>query len=438
MLGLSRRWIVVAILAGALKIILASVSTGTGDFPAFVGIAQSAFLSLRQGLFPYPDAYTGMALFLAPFYALWAALPIDHPPISHMIGDKYFVVTPASLLLVLSMKLPIFVLDLATAVFIFYLVRRLTYSAALGGRGFLLWYLNPYNTFMIEIWGSYDIVPAAILLLAVLLAVRSHWVKSAVSLFAATVLRIFPLLLFPTFWFSVDRTSKRRGIWFAGAYLAPILAVFILLALKFGSFHAIGDIIVGTATYERWILPILYGFPITSGLDLAPNVVDVPVPLILFALPVQLYVIAAFWRKNRCSILDMTLASLLVYFAASFHEPYHFTWVTPLLTAYVAMKKERLTLFGYLFLAAFIAMVTYSDVSADGTAFFLLIPFNKWLRQGAAFLNTLRNQGTIFRSFEGFYQGVFHGLLAAFVLEVNLFATGLTSKLMGRHSRVPS
>jgi hypothetical protein len=76
-------------------------------------------------------------------------------------------------------------------------------------------------------------------------------------------------------------------------------------------------------------------------------------------------------------------------------------------------------------------MLVHSDISAGGSAFFLLIPFNDSLRNAAVFLNTLRNEGTIFVEFEGFYQGILHGLIAAFAVKVNLSALGLPSKSYG-------
>jgi hypothetical protein len=67
-----------------------------------------------------------------------------------------------------------------------------------------------------------------------------------------------------------------------------------------------------------------------------------------------------YWRNNvKTSLVHFSIAPLLVLSASSYAMPYHFIWVSPFLTAYYMMEKDRLRLFvltflfGSLFVASF-------------------------------------------------------------------------------------
>jgi hypothetical protein len=94
-----------------------------------------------------------------------------------------------------------------------------------------------------------------------------------------------------------------------------------------------------------------YGYSIAPGLfRLTP-----------FLPAVQLYVVWRYWKKDASqSLMHFSIAPpLLILFAASYAQPYHFTGISPFLTAHYLMERDRLQLFvltfllGSLFVAAF-------------------------------------------------------------------------------------
>ncbi len=327
----------------------------------------------------FHGVYTGLALLLAPFFWLWNAIPVAHPQVGAMLGMYYFHPSVEAFLLTFAIKLPILIFDVLAGVFVFFLVRDITGSAQSGGKAFLFWYLNPFNVFMIEMWGSMDVIPAAFVVLAVLLALRKRWVSSGLTLSLATLLRIFPLLLLPAFLlYWIRKCSSRMTVGFMISFLAPLVAALYVLLRIFGSVEAIVSSFVGIAFGNAWLLRF-YGIIVVPGIQ---GTFDrLGVPLALFLYPLQLYVATNLWKRHR--IDSLVLAFLLIHFTATTYEPYHFTWITPMLAVYYGIDRRRFRPLAILFVAAFLAMYTYANVSTLGHTIFLIPAYTAAMQRAA-------------------------------------------------------
>ena len=179
-----------------------------GDFIHWVkGTATTAALLGRGSLPEISKAgvYTGMYVLLAPFYAVWSVLPIEHPTLIVAISSS----SEAGRLLVFLMKLPILLSDLIAGGLIASIAATLSSrDAAL--KSFFLWYLNPYAFYLMEFAGTFDIVPTAIVLAAVVFAMKGRWASAGFSLSIATVVRLYPALLVPVFLFYAMRTRTAK------------------------------------------------------------------------------------------------------------------------------------------------------------------------------------------------------------------------------------
>ena len=431
MFGLSRKWVIVVVAAAISKTMLGVLTPVGADFTNFVVTAQWAWSSLSQGTIPFLSVYTGIGIMLAPFYWLWTAMPIPHPPLVAIFGGLdtslyNFNMSLEGFLLVFAMKLPIVLFDLFAGVLIFILIRDTTGSSDNARKAFLFWYLNPYNIFMIEVWGSVDVIPAVFVLLAILFALKKRWVASGLTLSFATVLRIYPLLLLPVFLFFCLRKTRRAAVALSVSYFAPLgVALYVLVGI-FGSAQAAAGGLLNIAFSSPWLLR-LYGIPLAPGVQNTLDKAGLLLPLFLY--PIQLYIASRFWKTRSYSLLSLATAFLLIHFAATTYEPYHFNWITPLLAVCYGVDRRRLRLLSILFVAAYISMYTYSDVSSLGHAFFFLPTFSEAMRSAALMQTRLFS---LVHEYVPLSMGIFHGLLGVLLIKLNLDEMQLPSRLQGR------
>jgi hypothetical protein len=336
----SRRSIALVLAVTAIKVLLSASAVVVIDFSNFMQMAQHDFLSLSQGTVPFNGFYTGMGIFLAAFYGFWLALPIDHTN---------------EMLLILAMKTPVIVFDFLVGALIYFVIEEVTRSSPDARKGFLIWYLNPYNIVLVDMWGSVDIIPAALLLLTILLACRGKWFLGGLSLAVASLLRLFPILLVPAVLLHAVRKGRRATIAFAASFIAPLASASGVLIGVFGSVQAVVGSFADLALKQSWL--IFFGYSLLP--DVSSNF---SLRLALFMFAIQLYVMARFWKTKNASLLSSSLAFLLILFAATSQEIYHFNWVTPLITADYVMNLRRPRLFPMLFASAFLVWLSGSGL----------------------------------------------------------------------------
>jgi hypothetical protein len=397
MLGFSRKLIALVIIICGLKTLgtifvpFYSSRYWGDDFYNWVSGAHLVVISLIEGRLPSlasTGAYTGLMFLLAPFFWLWTVMPIPHPTLADMAASPSF----EEYLLVLIMKIPIILSDLFAGFLTALLVQRATHSSRAARKAFFVWYLNPFNVFWMYYFGGYDVVPTTVVLLAALFGNSKQWFRSGFCLAVAGLLRLFPFLLLPFFLVYSYRDKPLSSMKLLISFLAPVFCALLSQLIVIESFDKVLAYIVSVPLSENWLLAY-YGYSIAPGLfRLTP-----------FLLAVQLYVVGRHWKKgDRQSLVHFSIAPLLVLSAASYTEPYHFIWVSPFLTAYYMMERDRLQLFVLTFLLGSLFVAAYTSQQ----------PLNPFLPLLAGF---------------------FYGTKAAYLLKLNLGAmrsqirTGLMS-----------
>jgi hypothetical protein len=164
------------------------------------------------------------------------------------------------------------------------------------------------------------------------------------------MLRIFPFLLLPFFLIYSCRDKPGSSVKLLISFLAPVLCVLLAQVNVIGSFGGVLASIVNIPLVQIWLLQH-YGYSIAPGLF----------RLGAFLLAIQFYVVWRYWKKGLGqSLVHFTIAPLLALFVASYTEPYHFIWISPFLTAYYFMERDRLQLFvlTFVFASLFVAAFT--------------------------------------------------------------------------------
>jgi uncharacterized membrane protein len=288
-------------------------------------------------------------------------------------------------LLSLFLRLPTFVFDLAIAVTLYFAVLRLA-SSREAKLVTLLWFLNPFTTFEIEMLGVPDVAAIFLTLVEVSLLLRKRESLAGLFLAAGIVLKLYPILLVPPI------------LLYARVRLATRLrsqALLVLLPL------------FGLIAYLSWVFP-------TGRLNLDPftNYSPVTQPLtvmFVFGYPLHFISIAsvalvtlyfAIWvaAKKAIWVTDTILPVLLVFYTFSNPYPQYYVWALPFLTLDVILvRRQRLPLLalllGLVFAAWFTLSAAYSTPSGYSLFLFPLegsnLPWysqiiNSFLRSNAA------------------------------------------------------
>ncbi|MGA8903941.1 MAG: hypothetical protein WB661_02910 [Candidatus Bathyarchaeia archaeon] len=387
---LSRLTLAVIAVAFLTKILLTVFVVPVGpksDFAHWVGGTAYTFSLLREGSLPAisrTGVYTGMFLLLAPFYALWAALPIAHPPLSQAIGSS----SETGFLLVFLMKLPVILSDLIAGGLIASIVAFFS-SREAALKSFFLWYLNPYAFYLMVVSGTFDIVPTVIVLAAVVFAMKGRWASAGVTLSVASVARLYPVLLFPVFLFYAWRARRRFSVArMALSFAALILVGLLLESVAIGSLNSVINSIIHLPVAEPWLSDFIT-FEVGPYISLTP-----------IAVVAQIYLVTAYWKRGAqmAGIPNAVLATLMALLLTSYHHSYHFTWVIPLLTAYFALAEQSPTLFIIILASAYFDSLGYSTTNSTITLF------------------------------QPLFAGIFYGTKAAYLLKINLQGLGIPSK----------
>jgi len=373
-----------------LAIVLLPMAGPGADLGNWTVEASSVLQTIMSGHVPALSTYgvyIGIEVFLAFFFWLWTILPVQHPDLDSLTQH-----TPATVSLAFMMKLPVLLCDIATLILLLRIVRRITNSEQKATIAGITWFVNPFNFYMLYFFGAMDVIPIAVFLLAINFELNGRWFRFGASTIVSALLRLFALVAYPFFFaLSTDRAKKARFV--AGSVL-PITLVTALLYLSHDTLAAVFNIPVE----QSWLLEFL-GWSVvgTQFVRLSPV-------LVVF----QLYVVARFWRRSA-SIIDLAtvpLLSLLLGATLYGGESQHFLWVSPLLSACVAMRLEDSWIYVLTFFAALMAPTVN--------------PFYQWMPAPVLF--------------DTFLAGAFYAMKAIYLLKLNLWNLGPIAAQMARDS----
>ena len=228
-------------------------------------------------------------------------------------------------LISLSFRFPVFLLDLATCIPLYYAGKSMM-SAVAGRLAVLIWFANPYAFFGTELLGVPDIMAIFLVVVSFTFLLQKRSLLGAIFLGLSVWAKFYPfLLLLPILLF-----QHRSGI--SARDKAATLGCGLL----------------GVGGYLWWTLPswqlylttytpVAQPFPFVAG-ETAIN--NSAVVLIL------LYCIMVFFARNTKSLIALLLPTLLVYYAVSNPAPQYFIWAMPLMALdIVFVNRSRALLY---------------------------------------------------------------------------------------------
>ena len=351
------KWRTLAVAILAIKLAIVFMSTPSGDFINWAGVASVALGLVSRGRIPpvsVAGVYTYMGVVLTPFFWFWTLLPINHPSLTYAnyLGSYS---TPAFFLNVF-LKTPLFIADMGAGLLVMKLVGTMTGSETKDRLAFLAWFANPFNIYWINIDGAVDVIPTTIVLLAIYLALKDRTFLSGFSLAVGGILRIFPFLTFP-FLLCSPRGRNFRSITYLllGFLLVPIVGLTALYITKAGSLEAVA--LIPSGSYGGGGQPWLLDFLGSSSFNFdkyAPPVAGPDVKSAVVVLVLQLLVCVRFWKNPQG--IHLVTASIFALFIGSLAyagDPRHFMWVSPLLTVSLAINPNEVWVFLLTFASAF-------------------------------------------------------------------------------------
>ncbi len=247
-------------------------------------------------------------------------------------------------LLLLLLKLPYFMFDIAIA----YLLMALFKTDKQKVLAFTFWIFNPINLYATYMMGQFDIVPTFFTIACLYLVVKNAGKLESRSLIVESVLlgvggafKIFPLM-----------------------FLVP------LAALKRNWLERIIIVAVGIGTYFLSILPFLTskGFRQTAllaGQTTKSLYAQIPLSggesIILFVVAVIFFYLLFLMRKTAPENLWKSFfIMLLIFFIFTHYHPQWFLWITPFLIIDLVIKPRHWLLVG-LSLVSFTGLVSFFD-----------------------------------------------------------------------------
>jgi hypothetical protein len=284
---------------------------------------QSDMFLMASGMLQ-PGEPHGPWIFLeAQMINAWGWLTGTAPPASWWKAPA--LSTPIQVkLLALFLRLPALAFDVATAIALYFTVKK--YSSPRNARyASLLWFLNPYTLVAVDLLAVPDVAATFMLVLATLLLPYKRTLLSAASVAIGVAVKLFPLLLLPAF--LILPSVRGRGWRYQ----------------LFWTFMAL----LGFVGYFAWALVGDTGPPIDySPIEQPLNAIFTALPATKTSVTVVSLVILYFWmyefaKGKNLIISDLTLPVLLVYFTFTDPYPQYFAWALPFLILDVVLVERR-------------------------------------------------------------------------------------------------
>jgi 4-amino-4-deoxy-L-arabinose transferase-like glycosyltransferase len=259
----------------------------------------------------------------------WIALypPLYFAPNSTVL-QSWTLSAPTSMgislrFLSLLMRLPIFIFDFGTLVILYYIGKRLK-SPVEGRIAALLWFLNPYLLFSIELIGVPDVAATFFVMAAILMMLYERPLFCGIFLGLGTLMKLYPVLLLPPLLvFAHQHGVSRRE-------KATILVLGIIGLIG----YMLWTLPYGTLYLSSYYSPVTQLLPFIGG---NYSVNGAAFGLIIF------YCIVALFAKKTTSPIATMLQTLLVFYVLSNWSFYvqYLTWALPLMALDIAVFNRR-------------------------------------------------------------------------------------------------
>jgi hypothetical protein len=329
-------WLVIVV--AVLKLILSAIEPASYDMYSIVSLViNNKNPLIGPWITLYPPIYLGMM------------------NSTQIVLQQWYLASPVSTnsnfqLLSLLLRLPAYLFDIAVLIAIYLLGKRMA-TPEIGRLAGLVWFLNPFTLFSVELIGVPDVAATFLVVAAVGLLAWRRPILSGIFLALGTWLKLYPIfLLIPLLLY-----ARSQGI-----HSRKVVSI-------------VGLSLVGLLGYLSWILP--FGFlylvrysPVTQPLPFisgGESVVDGSAfVLIVF------YCLLGLFAKRTRNPLSLLISTLLVYYLVSNPSPQYLIWVMPFMALDLAISKNCFK--GVLF-----------------TSFYALA-FTQWFFNSSAFLTPSR------------------------------------------------
>jgi len=300
----------------ALKLVLSAIEPASWDLRDIIALMGAGNAPIGPWIALYPPLYNQTASNISQLQS-W--------PLTASLWS-----TPNIMELSLLFRVLVFIFDIGTMVVLYYIGRRLK-SSVEGRLMGLVWFLNPFSLFAVELLGLPDVTCVFLITLSLFLLISQRPLLSAVAIGLGAFVRFFPIFLFPPLLLYIRSNGASRK------HLAAVIAIGL----------------VGLGGYLSWVLP--YGFeylttptPVTFFLPFlggAQNTVNVTT----FGMFAFYCIQFIFMKKN--GPLPVLLSALLAYFVVAEPGPQYLIWLLPLIAVDVvafADKLKRLVVLAFL------------------------------------------------------------------------------------------
>ena len=203
------------ILISAVKVVLAAIEPASFDLRDIVRFPGTRHNPLGPWIMLYPPLYN-YSVTNSTQLAVWL---VSSPPTT----DVNMLLTS------LLFRLPVFVLDLATAIILYYVAKKMA-STVEGRLASLLWFANPFCLFSIELLGVPDVAATFLVTVALALLLSRRAVIGGAVLGIAIWFKFYPILLLPpillyTYSHGISRRSRLTILCFGLLGLASYLSL---------------------------------------------------------------------------------------------------------------------------------------------------------------------------------------------------------------------
>ena len=300
-------WVVIAV--AVLKLILSAVEPASYDMYSIVSLVVNNKNPLvGPWLALYPSIYLGM---------------MNSAP---MVLQQWYLASPVNTnynfqLLSLLLRLPVYLLDIAVLIAIYFVGKRKA-TPEVGRLAGLLWFLNPFTLFSVELIGVPDVAVTLLVVAALGLIISRRPILSGIFLAVGIWLKFYPiLLLIPLLLYARSQgLSLRKMVAMLGLSLVGLFG-YLSWVLPFGFFYL--------ARYS----PVTQPLPFISG---GESVVDYSAFVLI-----AFYCLLGLFAKKVKSPLPLLISTLLVYYLVSNPSPQYLVWVMPFMALDLAISKDR-------------------------------------------------------------------------------------------------
>ena len=313
-----KAFLALVMMIAALKLFLSAIVPASFDLRDTVLLVSSGHAPVGPWLALYPPLYNQTSN-LSNLQAWWLASP----------STTNLGMQMTSLLF----RLPIFAFDLATGIVIYYTGRSMA-SPVAGRIASLLWFLNPYSLFSIELLGVPDVLATFLTAVAFSMLFRRRYLLCGVFIGVGVWIKFFPILLLPPLLIFAyrSRISRRKQV-----------AMLVLGLLGLGGY--VSWILPGWRTYLTTYTPVAQPLPFIAG-ESAIN--GSAFGLILF------YCMLLFFARQSKNPIELLLPTLLIYYALSNPAPQYLIWAMPLMALDIAViNPSRSLLFATFYALAY-------------------------------------------------------------------------------------